>query len=220
VRFGFFDSQLQCDMDAAWRACGARCRAGAARRALRARAEACRERASLEALETAGERRWLLARAGRELMARSPRGPRDLADSAFTDAHFHQLLFLAFAVRDELSAPAAHAMWLAVSAYDAWSPCTRPGWADTIAAHLAIAESYGEYMARAEARGLVRRPGAPDPADARGADVCVICAERPRDALVLPCRHLYACSECAARSASACAICRAPVHQVARVFSA
>jgi Zinc finger, C3HC4 type (RING finger) len=46
---------------------------------------------------------------------------------------------------------------------------------------------------------------------------CILCCERPRSACARPCRHLVACSPCAARL-TACPMCRAPVRKWSRVI--
>ncbi len=43
-------------------------------------------------------------------------------------------------------------------------------------------------------------------------EMCCICLERPRNALVMPCKHLCLCSPCAA--VDTCPICRGPAQQV------
>jgi hypothetical protein len=44
------------------------------------------------------------------------------------------------------------------------------------------------------------------------ADMCCICLERPRNALVMPCKHLCLCTPCG--DVDACPICRGPAQQV------
>jgi SNF2 family DNA or RNA helicase len=47
--------------------------------------------------------------------------------------------------------------------------------------------------------------------------ICVVCMERPRDALLLPCGHVYTCMECVSQFRQrTCPICRAPIQRVIR----
>jgi Zinc finger, C3HC4 type (RING finger) len=52
---------------------------------------------------------------------------------------------------------------------------------------------------------------------------CIVCMERRRDALLLPCKHLALCAQCAGSLAgrgwpNGCPFCRAPVHECVEVL--
>jgi len=55
---------------------------------------------------------------------------------------------------------------------------------------------------------------------------CVVCFERPRDALLMPCGHMYTCMVCTkewgkqSEVGKACPVCRAPVKKVVRADNA
>jgi len=49
-------------------------------------------------------------------------------------------------------------------------------------------------------------------------DVCVVCMDRQRDALLLPCGHIYLCMQCArGLDNRVCPMCRTPITRVTRV---
>jgi hypothetical protein len=53
---------------------------------------------------------------------------------------------------------------------------------------------------------------------------CVVCFEQPRDALLMPCGHMYTCMSCTrewgkqSEQGRACPVCRAPVKKVRILF--
>ena len=50
---------------------------------------------------------------------------------------------------------------------------------------------------------------------------CTICMNAPRDALCVPCGHLCACYDCLiALTTKLCPVCRSPLNQVVRIYSA
>ena len=58
----------------------------------------------------------------------------------------------------------------------------------------------------------------PPPAVGEGGDAsCVVCLERPRAVVLLPCRHLSMCALCAA-GVSTCPMCRFAVEESMVVF--
>ncbi len=77
-------------------------------------------------------------------------------------------------------------------------------------AGLPVTRAAVEQCLRARAqRGQVSEEEDGDDGDAT---LCCICMERPRNALVLPCKHLCLCTPCS--DVPSCPICRAPAQQV------
>jgi len=63
-------------------------------------------------------------------------------------------------------------------------------------------------------RGAVTLPSPPRPTDA---PLCKVCATRELGALLLPCKHLACCGQCAA-SVSTCPICREDIEEIVHVY--
>ena len=47
--------------------------------------------------------------------------------------------------------------------------------------------------------------------------MCTICVENPKNAMCLPCRHVFACMACSEKIET-CSICRAHIASIDRVF--
>jgi len=47
--------------------------------------------------------------------------------------------------------------------------------------------------------------------------LCSVCMDRPPEVVMVPCGHIYACDKCG-KKLKECAICRAPVKQVLRIY--
>jgi DNA uptake protein ComE-like DNA-binding protein len=66
--------------------------------------------------------------------------------------------------------------------------------------------------------------GVPPAAPAPGAEetMCVVCFDAPKDHLVLPCKHLCVCGECAEQLTKTrtpmCPVCRGPIRETMKVF--
>ena len=53
--------------------------------------------------------------------------------------------------------------------------------------------------------------------DSEQADLCVVCLDAPRDAVLIPCGHAFTCTECIARfKKRTCPMCRAPIQKIIR----
>jgi hypothetical protein len=52
--------------------------------------------------------------------------------------------------------------------------------------------------------------------------MCVVCFDAPKDYLVLPCKHLCVCGECAEQLTKTrtpmCPVCRGPIRETMKVF--
>jgi hypothetical protein len=56
--------------------------------------------------------------------------------------------------------------------------------------------------------------------DAQERQMCVICQDRIKNMLLLPCKHLCLCEECSGHAqVSSCPICRKPIKEKMKVFS-
>lgn len=51
-----------------------------------------------------------------------------------------------------------------------------------------------------------------DEEEEEDSSLCVVCLERPRNALLMPCKHLCLCSESACSKVKQCPLCRQPVE--------
>jgi hypothetical protein len=71
-------------------------------------------------------------------------------------------------------------------------------------------------------RPLSFTEAAPTPqSDAEEATLCVVCADAPKDHIMIPCMHMCACKECAKQlleqDPPRCPVCRGDIQQTARV---
>ncbi|KAI6219033.1 Leucine-rich repeat (LRR) protein [Aphelenchoides fujianensis] len=53
-------------------------------------------------------------------------------------------------------------------------------------------------------------------AELASANLCIVCMERPRETLFLPCEHLVVCSDSSCRNLSTCPLDRRPIEQKVR----
>eukprot|EP00026_Physarum_polycephalum_P021205 Phypoly_transcript_24300.p1 GENE.Phypoly_transcript_24300~~Phypoly_transcript_24300.p1 ORF type:complete len:171 (+),score=52.84 Phypoly_transcript_24300:70-513(+) len=58
--------------------------------------------------------------------------------------------------------------------------------------------------------------------NASGSKVCVVCMERPKEVVFLPCGHVATCQACAAHVIDSghpnCVMCRAPIQSTTKIF--
>ena len=84
---------------------------------------------------------------------------------------------------------------------------------------LKAAKTRGAGLKRkAGARGGASGSDPPVPATGPASSAtCVVCMDKPRDALIMPCGHMYTCMACISQlQQRACPICRVPIQTVAR----
>jgi len=183
---------------------------------------------------------WELTDGGREFLASRKHtcGDGALCSSEYTLKHIEQFLSMIFdtrsAVRPPRSVSHAVAIQMCLHSYDSWDPWKRPYYIDAIFGHMTIAIRYDRYAALAEKHGYVRAATddsvvvIPSPhVDCKsavannsgsGGSMCILCEERPANALVSECRHLYMCMTCAEKPRHGCAICRGPAHNILQIY--
>lgn len=87
----------------------------------------------------------------------------------------------------------------------------------TISAAAAALLIYRLWKRRQHAAAVRAAKELDEAASAISGEECVVCMDKARAAVILPCGHLHTCMECTA-NLSDCPVCRRPIERVVRAF--
>jgi hypothetical protein len=85
---------------------------------------------------------------------------------------------------------------------------------EVVASFTPPSESMTAYTSAAAAIALKQDRSVGD----QDNDTCVLCLTNRRNIVVIPCGHIYACSECHAKCDRSCSICKAPVREAVTFY--